>query len=54
MNLVLEPYLEQKARWPKEGQHILAQYTDDYIVVYQAYKHLGSAFGVRVKTYIHA
>ena len=23
--------------WPKEGRHILAQYDDDSVVVYQAY-----------------
>ena len=31
-------YLEQKEQiWPKEGKHILAQYDDTYIVVYQAF-----------------
>ena len=28
----------QKESWPKEGKHILAQYADDYVVVYQAYR----------------
>lgn len=33
-----ESYLEQNDRvWPKEGRHILAQYDDDSVVVYQAY-----------------
>jgi len=32
-----ELYVEQKKRWPKQGRHILAQYTDDAILVYQAY-----------------
>ena len=31
------PFLEQKIKWPDEGNHILAQYNDDSIVVYQAY-----------------
>jgi len=31
------PYVDQKKRWPKWGKHILAQYTDDAILVYQAY-----------------
>ena len=38
MPLILEPYLEQRARWPQSGRHILAQYSDDAVVVYQAYK----------------
>lgn len=28
---------QQKEIWPKEGKHILAQYDDKYIVVYQAF-----------------
>lgn len=38
MNLRLEPYLTQLPRWPTTGKHILAQFDDQYIVVYQAYK----------------
>ena len=37
INLKLASYLEQVEKWPKEGQYILAQYTEEYIVVYQAY-----------------
>ena len=37
MPLIYEPYTEQVAVWPKEGQHILAQYDDESIIVYQAY-----------------
>lgn len=33
-----ESYLVQKARWPKSGRHILAQYDDETVVVYQAYR----------------
>ena len=42
MNVSVSPYAEQCARWPKSGRHILAQYDDEGIVVYQAY---GSAIG---------
>lgn len=38
MTPTLQPYLEQRAAWPREGRHILAQWDDDAIVVYQAYR----------------
>ena len=39
MNLKTEPYLEQTQNiWPKKGRAILAQFNDDSIVVYQAYR----------------
>ncbi len=38
MKLITEPYLDQVARWPKEGKHILAQFDDASIVVNQAYR----------------
>ena len=38
MQLITEPYLTQLARWPNEGRHILAQYDEDSIIVYQAYR----------------
>jgi len=31
------PYLLHRRTWPRRGRHILAQYTDDAVVVYQAY-----------------
>ncbi|MBO3460530.1 DUF4291 domain-containing protein [Aetokthonos hydrillicola Thurmond2011] len=37
MRLVTRPYLAQVSHWPKTGRHILAQYDDQSIVVYQAY-----------------
>ncbi len=37
MNLINEPYLDQKGRWPSQGRHILAQFDDESVVVYQAY-----------------
>jgi hypothetical protein len=36
--LTLEPYAAQLARWPKTGQHVLAQFDDESVVVYQAYR----------------
>ncbi len=38
MNLDLTNYLEQEKTWPESGKHIMAQYTDEYVVVYQAYR----------------
>ncbi len=38
MKLELTNYLEQERNWPQSGNHIMAQYTDDYVVVYQAYR----------------
>jgi hypothetical protein len=37
MPLVYEPYAEQVKVWPKDGRHILAQYDDESVIVYQAY-----------------
>lgn len=37
MTLITEPYKEQTAVWPKAGRHIMAQFDDDTIIVYQAY-----------------
>jgi hypothetical protein len=42
MPLVYEPYSEQVKVWPKDGRHILAQFDDESIIVYQAY---GPAIG---------
>lgn len=38
MNLKLESYEVQQERWPKEGFHLMAQYNEETIVVYQSYK----------------
>ena len=37
MPLQWEPYEAQKTVWPQGGRHILAQYDEDSVVVYQAY-----------------
>jgi hypothetical protein len=38
MQLKMEPYLAQRRRWPESGRHILAQFDDESVVVYQAYR----------------
>lgn len=63
MTLNTEPYLHQAARWPSSGRHILAQFDDQSLVVYQAYKpeighfaarhgYLGGGFRVGRMTWI--
>ena len=38
MNFETCAYSDQMLRWPEAGRHILAQYDDDTIIVYQAYR----------------
>ena len=38
MPLAFEPYPEQVTVWPKVGRHVLAQFDDETILVYQAYR----------------
>jgi hypothetical protein len=38
VNLITEAYTEQVKVWPKDGRHILAQFDDETIIVYQAYR----------------
>lgn len=38
MPLLTVPYVEQVARWPGSGRHIMAQYDAASVVVYQAYQ----------------
>jgi len=38
MKLHVEPYQTQSSRWPASGRHILAQFDDESVVVYQAYR----------------
>lgn len=38
MQLETTSYAIQQSQWPQTGKHILAQYTDEYVVVYQAYQ----------------
>lgn len=44
--LETEYYLEQTKQWPKNGQHILAQFDEASVVVYQAFKKSIAAFAV--------
>ncbi|HEY7835789.1 MAG TPA: DUF4291 domain-containing protein [Ktedonobacterales bacterium] len=48
-SLLTAPYLDQAARWPASGHHILAQYDEAAVVVYQAYRpaigHYAAAHG---------
>ena len=37
LELELENYTNQVKRWPNEGRHIMAQYTKDYVIAYQAF-----------------
>jgi hypothetical protein len=38
MTLATAPYAEQMQSWPQTDQHILAQFDEDTIIVYQAYR----------------
>ena len=38
MSFSTSPYLEQAQRWPRSGCVILAQYDDESVIVYQAYR----------------
>ncbi len=38
MDIETEPYAHQTAIWPSEGRVILAQFDDESVVVYQAYR----------------
>jgi hypothetical protein len=37
-SLGVESFQAQSARWPASGRHVLAQYDDESVVVYQAYR----------------
>ena len=38
MELATQTYLTQVSNWPTNGKHILAQFDENSVVVYQAYK----------------
>jgi hypothetical protein len=46
MQVLTTPYREQAGRWPRAGRHILAQYDDERVVVYQAYRPAIGRFAV--------
>jgi hypothetical protein len=37
-SLQLEPYLTQRPQWPERGRRVVAQFDDESVVVYQAYR----------------
>ena len=47
MSLITEPYSAQKARWPRSGRHILAQFDAESVIVYQAYNPAIGQFAAR-------
>jgi hypothetical protein len=51
MALVTESCAAQVARWPRVGRHILAQFTDDAVVVYQAYRPAIGHYAARHKVF---
>lgn len=59
----LKNYIEQRKEWPQEGHHIMAQYDDDKVIVYQSYRpaigdfaakhqYFGGAFSLTRMTWI--
>ncbi|KAA0129816.1 DUF4291 domain-containing protein [Chryseobacterium sp. SN22] len=47
MKLKLKKYKEQLQDWPREGHHLMAQYDDEKIIVYQSYRKEIGEFAVR-------
>ena len=45
--LVLARYVDQTRDWPRQGRHILAQYDEESVVVYQAYKSSIAQWAIR-------
>ncbi|HEX7868789.1 MAG TPA: DUF4291 domain-containing protein [Chryseobacterium sp.] len=63
MKLKLKKYKEQLQDWPQKGHHIMAQYDDEKIIVYQSYRkeigefavqnqYFGGAFSLERMTWI--
>ena len=44
--------MEQVGIWPKEGKHILAQYDEESIIVYQAYSPPIASYAIEHQKYI--
>ena len=49
--MISEPYSEQTARWPPRGRHILGQFDDSSIVVYQAFRQSIAAHAVSAQRF---
>lgn len=43
----VERYSEQAAKWPASGRHLLAQFNDESVIVYQAYRPSIAEFACR-------
>lgn len=50
VDLILQPWAEQHHRWPQKGRRILAQWDDESIVVYQAYRPSIASHAVHTQT----
>jgi len=51
MNLQTEAYVDQCARWPSSGKHILAQFDAETIVVYQAFRPAIGEYAVKHRAF---
>ena len=51
MGLITEKYSEQVKAWPAEGRHILAQFDENTVIVYQAYRADIARFAVEHGTF---
>jgi hypothetical protein len=51
MNLGTEKYVDQLARWPSTGKHIIAQYDAETIVVYQAYRRSIGEYAIKHRAF---
>ena len=51
MPLIAESYLEQEKVWPQEGRHILAQFDQETVIVYQAYRPTTGHFAAEHKSF---
>ena len=51
MPLIAESYLEQEKVWPQEGCHILAQFDQETVIVYQAYRPTTGHFAAEHKSF---
>lgn len=50
--LIWENYkLQRKDHWPKEGRHILAQYDEHSVVVFQAFNHIIADYAVEHQSF---
>lgn len=47
MKLTIKKYKEQLQDWPQKGHHIMAQFNDEEIIVYQSYKKRIGDFAIK-------